>query len=170
LARFFRWIGILILGVVIVLALTALAARMSDGPIGIFAGGPLESGEHMTHGLSDWSVFRGVNAIDLQLLEPPRSRRVWIIVDDDGTLYIPSGFVRSLPIWKHWPHEAVADGRAVVRIEGRLYPVQLVRIDDMELLSRLGRDLTAKYELPEQEGPPDPDDFWVFRVDPRTGP
>ncbi|HJO24568.1 MAG: hypothetical protein QF890_10070 [Myxococcota bacterium] len=169
-ARFFRWIGILILAAVAIFVLTALAARMSDGPIGLFAGGPLDSGERMDEGLSDWSAFRGVNAIDLQLLEPPRSRRVWIIVDDDGSLYIPSGFVRSLPMWKHWPHEALADGRAIIRIEGLLYPVQLVRTEDMGLLSKLGRDLTKKYELPEPEGQPDPDDFWVFRVDPRTAP
>jgi len=168
LARFFRWTGLLILVIVAGLALTALAARMSDGPIGAFAGGPLESGERMSEGLSDWTEFRGVDAIDLQLLEPPRSRRVWIFVDDDGSLYIPSGFVQSLPIWKHWPHEAAADGRSVIRIEGRLYPVQLVRIEDVQLLSKLGRRLTAKYELPAQEGPPDPEDFWVFRVDPRT--
>ena len=167
-ARFFRWIGIFILGVVAVLALTALAARLSDGPIGIFAGGPLESGEHMDEGLTDWSAFRGVNAADLQLLEPPRSRRVWIIVDDDGSLYIPSGFVRTLPMWKPWPHEAVADGRAIIRIQGRLYPVQLVRIEDINLLSKLGGRLTDKYDLPEQQGPPDPEDFWLFRVDPRS--
>ena len=167
-ARFFRWIGLVILVVVAALALTALAARMSDGPIGAFAGGPLESGERMAEGLSDWTEFRGVDAIDLQLLEPPRSRRVWILVDDDGSLYIPSGFVQSLPIWKHWPHEAVADGRSVIRVEERLYPVQLVRIEDLQLLSKLGRRLTVKYELPAQEGPPDPGDFWVFRVDPRT--
>lgn len=167
-ARFFRWTGLFLLVVVAGLALTALAARMSDGPIGAFAGGPLESGERMAAGLSDWTEFRGVDAIDLQLLEPPRSRRVWIIVDDDGSLYIPSGFVRSLPIWKHWPHEAVTDGRSVVRIEERLYPVQLVRVEDMPLLSKLGRRLVAKYALPAPEGPPDPEDFWIFRVDPRT--
>jgi len=64
----------------------------------------------------------------------------------------------------------LADGRAIIRIEGLLYPVQLVRTEDMGLLSKLGRDLTKKYELPEPEGQPDPDDFWVFRVDPRTAP
>ena len=61
-ARFFRWIGILILAAVAIFVLTALAARMSDGPIGLFAGGPLDSGERMDEGLSDWSAFRGVNA------------------------------------------------------------------------------------------------------------
>ena len=167
-ARFFRWTGFLILAVVAALAVTAFAARMSDGPIGIFAGGPLESGELRAEGLSDWSEFRGTDALDLQLLEPPRSRRVWLYVDDDGSLYIPCGFVRTLSVWKHWPHEALADGRAVIRVEGQRFPVELVRIDDLALLTKLGGHLTEKYDLPQQEGPPDPEDFWIFRAEPRA--
>jgi len=137
--RLLRGFGVLVLAIVVVLGVTALVARVSDGPIGAFVGGPLANG-----------------------------RKVWILIDDDGRLYIPSGFVKSLPFWKHWPHEAAADGRAVVRIEGALYPVQLVRVDDPRLLESLGRQLSAKYDLPTASGPPDPEEFWLFRVDSRN--
>lgn len=166
--RILRWFGLLLAAVVLILVLTAIVARVSDGPIGAFAGGPLVSGEHMTRGLSDWSTFRGVDAMDMQLVEPPRSRRVWLIVDDDGNLYIPSGFVSSLPFWKHWPPEAVKDGRAVIRIEGQIYPVTLVKIDNPPLALKLANRLTAKYDLPASDGPPDPEELWIFRVDARS--
>ena len=166
--RLLRGFGVLVLAIVVVLGVTALVARVSDGPIGAFVGGPLANGTRHAEGLADWSVYRGVDAIDMQLVDPARSRKVWILIDDDGRLYIPSGFVKSLPFWKHWPHEAAADGRAVVRIEGALYPVQLVRVNDPRLLESLGRQLSAKYDLPTASGPPDPEEFWLFRVDSRN--
>lgn len=166
--RILRWLGLLLVAVAVVLALTAIAARFSDGPIGAFAGGPLVAGERMPHGLSDWSLFQGVDAMDMQLVEPPRSRRVWLIVDEDGSLYIPSGFVKSLPFWKHWPPEAVNDGRAVIRIEGQIYPVTLVKIDNPDLALKLSKELTAKYDLPASDGPPNLEELWIFRVDPRS--
>lgn len=162
-----RWIGIVIAVIIAALVLTALFARVSDGPIGIFAGGPLTSGEYIDEEFSDWSAYEGVPEIDMQLLEPPRSRRVWTIVDE-GNLYIPAGWVRSMPLWKQWPHEAVADGRAIVRIQGRIYPVELVKIEDSDLRWKLFRKLAEKYELQVPDAPPDPEDTWIFRAEPRA--
>jgi len=45
----------------------------------------------------------------------------------ERSLYIPCGFV-DVSLWKQWPDEAVANGRALVRIEGRRYPVNLASI------------------------------------------
>jgi len=161
-----KWFGAVALAVVVGLSLTSLLARSSDGPIGAFAGGPLVAGERLEGGLSNWSAYEGVSELDMQLLEPPRSRRVWLLVDE-GNLYIPSGWVRSMPFWKHWPHQAQADGRALLRIEGRIYPVELVKVENDDLRWNLARKLSAKYNLPVPDSAPDPEELWIFRADAR---
>ena len=164
-----KWIGAIALAIVVGLSLVSLLARSSDGPIGAFAGGPLVEGERLEEGLSNWSSYEGVSEIDMQLLEPPRSRRLWLLVDE-GNLYLPSGWVRSMPFWKHWPHQAQADGRALLRIEGRIYPVELVKVENDDLRWNLARKLSAKYDLPVPDSSPDPEELWIFRADARGRP
>ena len=123
-------------------------------------------GERLEEGLSNWSAYEGVSVLDMQLLEPPRSRRVWLLVDE-GNLYIPSGWVRSMPFWKHWPRQAQADGRALLRIQGRIYPVELVKVENDDLRWDLARKLSAKYNLPVPNTPPDPEELWIFRAEAR---
>ena len=149
--------------------IAAIAARFSDGPLGPFKGGPFESGERVQHSLKNWDMYRGVREVDLQLEQPPNSRRVWIIVDE-GDIYIPSGFIKTVPIWKQWPHEAMDDGRALLRVDGKIYPVLLVRVENPALRLKLLKQASAKYDLPAPEGIPDPEDTWVFRLDPRPTP
>ena len=55
----------------------AVKQRFSDGPNRVFSGGTLESGE--LHGGSEpnWSFVSGIPTIEMQLVTPPRSRRIW---------------------------------------------------------------------------------------------
>jgi len=157
-----------ILGLLVGVAAAALLVvfvygRFSDGPVGFFSGGPLASGELVEGAIGDWSFATDVPTIEFQLVEPPRSRTVWIVVED-GVAYIPCG-VPNFRLWKQWPHEALADGRAVLRIDGRLYPVTLSKIDDMERAGSLLRRVGEKYALPQTEG--GPDSVWFFRLDSR---
>ena len=146
---------------VLAVALLALAARLSDGPLGPFAGGPLVAGGLLPPP-GDWSFLREVETVELQLLEPPRSRTTWIAVSG-GRAYVPAGFM-SVPLWKQWPRQALADGRALVRVGGRRYPVRLVRVEDPGERDRVVRVLASKYGLGEDPGP---EDLWIFRVEPR---
>ena len=113
----------------------------------------------------DWSFATDVQNIEFQLLEPPRSRTVWIVVED-GKAYIPCG-IPNFRLWKQWPHEALEDGRALLRIDGKLYPRQLVKVKDMSLIASLGEKVGHKYGLSPGDGEPDPDAVWFFRLDPR---
>lgn len=162
----FLWLGIAGAAMFTMLAATSLLARFSDGPIGIFSGGSLVEGERFEESPADWVVYEDFSQLDLQLVEPPRSRRVWFLVDE-GNLYIPSGYVRSMPLWKHWPREAAEDGRALLRIQGRIYPVQLVKVGDDNLRWKLARQLSEKYSLPVPDSSPDPEELWIFRADRR---
>lgn len=161
--RVLRWIGIGLVVVVAVLAVVGMVARGGDGPLGPFPGGPLESGERVDEAVADWSFVADLGEAELQLLEPPRSRTTWLVVHE-GALYIPCGFpnVRWL---KQWPHQAMRDGRAVLRVRERRYPVTLVRITDDEPFAAVNRLLAGKYGV--GDGAPDQDITWIFRLDPR---
>jgi hypothetical protein len=144
----------------LLLVLVGVLARFSDGPLGPFPGGPLVEGRLVEGPVGDWAFVEAVPEIELQLLEPPRSRRTWILFHE-GSAYIPCGFL-DLPLWKRWPHEAQADGRGIVRIDGKRYRVRLARVDDPALEEALTAELKAKY--------PSAGDYsgetWFFRLDP----
>ena len=91
--RVLRWLGIVLAVAPVLLVLVVVVARFSDGPIAIFAGGPLESGE-IVPAPADWTFASDVEVVEFQLVEPPRSRTVWI-VEHEGNLYVPCGFTRA---------------------------------------------------------------------------
>ena len=70
----------------------------------------------------------------------------------------------TTPLWKQWPHQARADGRGLLRVGGKRYPVRLVRVDDPGERDRVVRALIEKYDLGADPGP---EDLWIFRVEPR---
>lgn len=108
-------IGVLVLIPVFALGALAVSARFSDGPSIIFSGGPLVAGELVTGPEPDWSFVRNVRTFELQLVNPPRSRRLWI-VDHEGKLYLNSNYIGGLRenLRKRWPAQAERDGRAIV--------------------------------------------------------
>ena len=114
--------------------------------------------------VEDWSFARNVVTVELQLLEPERSRTVWVLVHDRAA-YIPCG-VPNFRLWKQWPHEAVVQGAALVRLDDQIYPVELVKDQDPERFAALVEQLDDKYS-PGSAGSMTPDRLWLFRLDPR---
>lgn len=154
----------------LLIAVFLAAARTGDGPIAIVAGGALTSGELLPSSGVDFSFAENMDTIEIQLLEPPRSRTTWVVFDE-GFLYVPAGFM-TLPIWKQWPHEAIQDGRAIVRIDGIRYPFLLERVKDRKTWQKVGLLSAKKYMPGEPEssmelGPERWDEFWIFRLSPR---
>lgn len=161
--RLLRWLGIAILALAVALGIVVVGARFSDGPLGPIPGGPLLAGQLVSEEPVDWSFARDAKELELQLVEPPRSRTTWFVLHE-GVLYVPAGYMRSGT--KRWPHQALRDGRAVVRLGGRLVERQAVRVTDPVTREAVVALLTEKYELPPGEGT-GPDDLWIFRMDPR---
>ena len=89
-------IGALILVPVVALGTLAVASGSADPPSEFFGGGPLVDGELVTGPEPDWSFVGDVGLVDLQLVDPPRSRVVFI-ADHDGRLYVVSGYMGSFP-------------------------------------------------------------------------
>ncbi len=137
----------------------AIAARFSDGPIGPFPGGALSRGKLVAEP-TDWRAAPRFDTVELQLLQPSRSRNTWIVTVD-GTAYIPC----ALPGWaffKSWHEQALAHPEAVVRLNRKLHPVMLVRVEDEATRADVAAAMKAKYGVEM-----DPADVWFFRLDHR---
>ena len=122
-----------------------VATRFTDGPLGVITGGAFSSGEVVSTE-PDWRFVKDHETVEFQLLSPARSRTSWI-VEHNGRIYIPSGYMLSTvgKIWKQWPLHAEQDGRAILRVDGKLYPRQLVRIKDSPELPGVLAELSRKY-------------------------
>jgi hypothetical protein len=172
--------------VVVLCATVLVAQRFSDGPMGPISGGPLRAGELVSERDVDWSFLGGGGEIELQLVEPPGSRTTGALVHD-GQLFVPCdlGFmwrrISRTPLrWmlagiysvKHWHEDALHDGRVVLRVSGKRYERQAVRVTDPELLATLRsrlEDGAKRYFGPDGllDVPADPEAIWFFRMDPR---
>ena len=167
-----RIIAVLMLCAIAAVIAVALLARVSDGPISLFAGGPFRSGRLVSDPVIDWEPLTEVREVELQLVNPPRSRTTHIVVLDREA-YVPCGIVKVGPFvflgqsfWKQWPYEALEDPRVLLRSNGNLFERRAVRVTDPELHRRLSTALSEKYHL-NLSGPPDPDTAWFFRLESR---
>ena len=167
--RIRRWLGIALLGVAAMVVGIGVVARYSDGPIGPFPGGELRAGTLVSEAKVDWS--RAISGegesqgaepsfIEFQLVEPLGSRTTGVMLYE-GQLYVASdlGFLwrraPAPPRWmlsliyrfKRWHEDVLRDGRVVVRIGGKRYERQAVRVTDPELVTRL-RSETEKGGTP----------------------
>ena len=141
-----RVIGVLLALLIVSIAALVVAARFSDGPLAIVAGGPFKSGTVVDGPEPDWSFVHDVREVEFQLLEPARSRTTWIL-DYEGKAYIPSGYMTTWwgKLWKQWPHEVEKDPRIVLRIGDKLYERKLVRVQDDAVVAPLLAELSRKY-------------------------
>jgi hypothetical protein len=73
-------------------------------------------------------------------------------------------------LWKHWPAEAEEDGRIVLRVDGKLYERQMVRIQEGEVLPPVLAEVARKYlggiVIPVNEVTTG--NMWVFELLPRN--
>ena len=176
--RILGGLGVLILVFVLGVVGVFIAARFHDGPfdgaLAIVAAGPFETGE-LQRGSEepDWAFLRDYFTIEFQLLDPARSRTTFVM-EHDGRIFIPSGYMNTIrgKLWKHWPMEAEEDGRAILRVDGKLYERQLVRIQEGDIVVGVLAELGRKYG----GGPAAPlemvtsGDLWLFELQPRGQP
>ena len=167
-ARALIVVGCLLLIPVTAVLTAAAKQRFADGPNRVFSGGRLMSGELHAGPEPDWSFVEDIGTIELQLLDPPRSRRIWT-TEHDGKLYVWSGYMGTAVgrLWKRWPVQAMRDGRAVIRIEGKRYERQLVRIESGEILDGISSAIRDKYPSQVTRAAVEAGDSWVFEAAPR---
>ncbi len=180
------------------IALKVAQAR-SDGPLNdMLPGGELKSGTELSSRGVVWPDVLGeaggcsegvcapMEPVALQLVSPATSRWTGIMVRDDK-LYVPCdlGFMwgrfegtqrwilNLIYVFKRWHEDAMADGRAVIRIEDTRYTGQLARVTDPTLVADLKtqlEDMARSWVAPAELGPPPsegPRDIWFFEFKPR---
>lgn len=176
------------LAVIVVVAIAGIliTQRVSDGPIEFLQGGPFKTGELIEAPVTDWSFGVGKRT-EFELVGFGTSRVAGYIMHD-GVAYMTCdlGFMWNrfegrqllilnlIYVFKHWHEDAVEDGRALVRIDGKIYKASFVKVEDQELNKVLRAELenlARQYIAPAVLGPPPaeaPNDVWFFRMDPRT--
>ncbi|MEX0942648.1 MAG: hypothetical protein WD002_08900 [Pseudomonadales bacterium] len=183
-----KYIGIF-LGATIAIAIVAvlITQRVSDGPIEFLQGGSFKTGELVEAPITDWS-FAEDKRTEFELVGYGTSRTAGFIIHE-GVAYMTCdlGFMWNrfdggmqkwilnlIYVFKRWHEDAVEDGRGLLRVEGKLYKTNFVKVEDPGLnailRSRL-EDLAREYFAPQELGPPPtqaPNDVWFFRMDPRT--
>lgn len=168
--RIVKWLGYTVgIGIVAIAALV-FGARFADGPIAMIPGGPFESGERVTGPEPDWTFVRDRATVELQLLDPAQSRTTWI-VEVDGRIFIPCGYMNSWwgRLWKQWPHHAERDGRALLRVDDRIYPRELVRLEEGPLVEPVVAAIAEKYAPGLTRDAVDSGALWIFELAPRRG-
>jgi hypothetical protein len=166
------WVACVIGVLVVLVAGLVVGARFRDGPLAIIPGGPLEAGELVSGPEPDWTFARDIPEMEFQLVEPPRSRTIWLEVQDKK-LYVVSGYMNTAigKLWKQWPAQALRDGRAVIRIDGKRYERQLVRIlDDRPVLEAISAEVNRKYGAQLRAEMAATGDAWFFALQPRDSP
>ncbi len=177
-------IGIATLIVVAVLAIV-ITQRVSDGPIEFLQGGSFKTGELVTEPVTDWSFAAGKTS-EFELEAFGTSRTAGYIVHE-GIPYMTCdlGFIWNrldgraktilnlIYVFKTWHHDAVEDGRARLRIDGKIYPTQFTKVEDPELNAALRvelENLARGHFAPNELGPAPteaPNDVWFFRIESR---
>ena len=160
--KILRVVGWLLGGVVALGGVAFFAPRfVHDGPLGPIPGGPLRAGELFVFPVSDWSFATDLAEIELQLESQKLSRTTWILVRN-GAAYVPCSL--GFPPGKSWYKSAQQDGRALLRIEGKRYPVTLTQDDDASLADFARGEVTRKYG----NAPPSNAGVLFFRVKSRA--
>ena len=162
-------LGVLLLLPVVAIGTLLVTSGYADGASPLFGGGELVSGELVTGPEPDWSFAHDLQTIELQLLNPPRSRVTWI-VEHEGKPYVVSGYMSSTigRVWKRWPAQAERDGRAIVRAAGKRYERTLRRIKTGAVVEGVAAELRRKYRSGITSADIDSGHTWLFELAPRN--
>ncbi len=120
--RVFTWI---VVGVI----LFAVFLRFSDGPVLVFPGGPLRSGEAIAFDAVDWRALDRLRELELEVVRTGRSRLLWFSVHE-GRPYFSCGFGCEAEWPKRWPYHIDRDGRVVLRVDGKRIEAMLERVSE----------------------------------------
>lgn len=164
-------VGILVVIFAAALVTLRIEHRDADGPSILFPGGAFTSGEVYTGPEPDWSFTDDIQTIELQIDDPMSSRITWIM-ESDGRIYVPSGYMRSFlgRIWKDWAFQAAAgEGAGVIRIDGVRYPRRLIRITEGPELDGVVAKMREKYAPGVTREMIESGDIWIFRLAPKDG-
>ncbi len=180
-----KYMGYGLLATILTLILAVMVIqRVSDGPIEPLQGGPFTTGEIVEAPVDDWS-FGELKNTQFELEGFGTSRRAgYIMLDGVAYMTCDLGFMWNrlegpgriilnlIYVFKTWHLDAMEDGRARIRLDGKIYLAEFTKVDDAELQERLKRRVETLFgQMFGEIGPAPtegPNDMWFFRIDART--
>jgi hypothetical protein len=117
--------------VVVLLVAAMMVGRFlisqADGPIFIFAGGPLRSGETVELAALDWTSLDALHELELEIVGEASSLTLWFSVHE-GVPYVACDLDCVGGRLTRWPQQVELDDRVVIRIDGRRADGRLVHV------------------------------------------
>jgi len=142
------------------------AARSSDGPLEVISGGPFQTGQ-LVESTTNWSFVDQHMTIEMQTMSPSTSRTMWVVVVDNRVFVITSYMKsRIARLWKKWPHGIKDDPRALIRIDGKIYPMQLSRIQKDDAINAVLLRFNQKYNRQIKAADLEKGASWLFELRP----
>jgi hypothetical protein len=109
------------------LAGCAFLLARADGPVFVFAGGPLRSGDWVEFADMDWDALDVVHELELEMVGAASSRRLWFSVHE-GVPYVACDLDCVDGRIERWPGQIDRDDRVVIRIDGKRLAGRLVHV------------------------------------------
>ncbi len=100
-----------ILGAVLIFSFYLLSR--SDGPLFIFAGGPLRSGEPIELNALDWRSLDSLHELEMEIVGEQSSLTLWFSVHD-GVPYVACDLDCVGGVLTRWPQQIDQDNRVVI--------------------------------------------------------
>ncbi len=169
-SRGLAWFTGIIVTIVLIVGLTLTVVRTHDGPIEILSGGPFTSGT-VVEAVDDWSHLEAEMTVEMQTMLPPRSRTMWLIVQNNRP-YIISSYMNTVigKLWKQWPRKTSEDKRALIRHDDEIYQVSLVRIFDSGEAEPVLEAFNEKYGTAYDAQSLSSGNAWLFELTPGFDP
>ena len=167
--RILTWFLILIGAIAVSIALFFVSMRFHDGPMEIIAGGPFQSGELVQGPEPDWSFIKDRATVEFQILDPPTSRVIWLAVHENK-LYVTSSYMKTGfgKMWKKWPRHVERDNRALLRVDGKIYERQLIRLTADDWQDGIKSEYIRKYNQRYDKESIASGAIWFYELAPRS--
>lgn len=120
----------------------ALLLSRADGPVFVFAGGPLRSGELVDFADLDWEALDDLHELEIEIVASGSSRILWFSVVE-GVAYVACDLDCIGGRLTRWPQQIERDDRVVIRIDGRRVEGRLVFVphgSEEYAIARSGRE------------------------------
>ncbi len=166
--KLIKWLLILVGVIVAAIVVFFGYMRFHDGPIENISGGPFTTGELVVGPEPDWSFIKDRSTFEFQTMDPETSRTVWFAVAENR-IFVASGYMKTTlgKIWKQWPHYVEKDNRALLRIDGKLYERQLIRLTADQVSDEVASEFNRKYNAPMNRDAVTSGSVWMYELAPR---
>ncbi len=151
----------------LVTSLVAVALLAAGCPLGPFSGGHL-GGDVQPAPVSDWSFVNDSETCQLETNpDDPHSVNVWCAGHGEN-VYVPSSMILgpTVPTERQWIQNVQANPAVRLRVEGRVYELEAVRVTDDGEYATVLAVLERKYDADPADREPDRE-IWLYRMQAR---